>query len=260
DLTGGSGGSARLAGRVRGDEAGGDAGRAERGQLLVRGLAEQRDELRPVGDVQALAADVRVRRRGAPPVQVVPALAPGPAVKLGDRGDQHLASVRALYPVLLAADGQLPADVRLGLQRVPAGAQGQRVQGAALAAGEAGPVEEQAGAVDGPGPPAPVVVADGVPHGDPALGADLVELPVGRRQLLRGAVDPLLVGGVREEGAVRAAAVIGSLAVDAVAAATEDARPARAQPGEVGPDHVLRVGRVGELHPLPDEVEPDLAR
>src|SRR6185312_6814821 len=74
------------------------------------------------------------------------------------------------------------------------------------------------------------------------------------------AVDALLVGGVREEGAVRAAAVVGSLAVDAVAAATEDARPTRAQPGEVGPDHVLRVGGIRELHPLPDEVEPDLAR
>ena len=59
---------------------------------------------------------------------------------------------------------------------------------------------------------------------------------------------------------MRAAAVGGAAGDDAVAAAAEDAGPAGQQPGQVGPDEVLGVGRVGELDPLPGEVEPDLAR
>ena len=38
----------------------------------------------------------------------------------------------------------------------------------------------------------------------------------------------------------------------------EDAGPARAEPGQVGADQVLGVGRVGELDPFPGEVQPHL--
>ena len=67
--------------------------------------------------------------------------------------------------------------------------------------------------------------------------------------------DPLLVVLVGEERAVRAAAVGGPALDDAVAAAAEDARPARQQPGQVGPDEVVGVGRVGELDPFAGKVE-----
>ncbi len=61
-------------------------------------------------------------------------------------------------PVVRPADRQLPADVRLGLQRLPALPQRQDVQRAARAAGEARPVQEDAGAVDPAGLPVAVLV------------------------------------------------------------------------------------------------------
>ena len=86
-------------------------------------------------------------------MQVGAAGTPPAAVELADRGDQHLHLVGPVDPLLGAPHRQLPADVRLGLQRVQAGTLGQAVQGAAGAAGEARPVEEDAGAVDGAGAP-----------------------------------------------------------------------------------------------------------
>ena len=75
--------------------------------------------------------------------------------------------------------GQLPADVRLGLQRVTSGPQRERVQRAARAAGEARPVEEDARAVDDAGLALAVVVVL-----DACRRAPLVaELPVLPREL-----------------------------------------------------------------------------
>ena len=94
----------------------------------------------------------------------------------------------------------------------------------------------------------------------PRLVADLEELPLVRGQLPRRPRHPLLVRRVGEEGAVAAAAVVRPVRQDAPAAAGEDAGPPRAEPGQVGPHQVLGVGRVGELHPLPGEVQPHLAQ
>ena len=106
-------------------------------QLVVRRLAHQRDQLGPVGDVDRLRRDVRLGVARAVPVQVVAARAPAAAVVLAD-GD--LGVRRAVGPLDVAEgtpDRQLPAHVRLGLERVHALAQRQAVQGAARAAGEA---------------------------------------------------------------------------------------------------------------------------
>ncbi len=65
---------------------------------------------------------------------------------------------------------------------------------------------------------------------------------------------PLLVRGVGEERPVAAASVIAA-GPDAVAALTEDAGPPGAQPGQIGADDVLRVGRIDELDPLPGEIQ-----
>ena len=51
---------------------------------------------------------------------------------------------------------------------------------------------------------------------------------------------------------------VGAARVDALAAAAEDAGPARGQPGEVGLDQVARIGGVDELDPLSREAERHL--
>src|SRR5205814_2029056 len=136
---------------VLGDEATLQALGAQALELAVGLCADQLGELRAVGDVQRFTADVRVRRRGAPPVQVVAALAPAAPVELGHRRHEYPRAVRAIEPVLRAADRQLPAHLGLRLQRMATRAQSERVQRAALAAGEPRTVEEYACAVDDPG-------------------------------------------------------------------------------------------------------------
>jgi hypothetical protein len=80
-----------------------------------------------------------------------------------------------------------------------------------------------------------------------------------RGQLRRRRFHPGLVVGVGEERAVRAAALLRPAGHDAVAGRAEDAGPAGQQPGQVGADEVLVVGRVEELDPLAREVEVDLS-
>src|SRR5206468_3102078 len=65
----------------------------------------------------------------------------------------------------------------------------------------------------------------------------------------------VLIGEVRAEGA---AAVVRPPRLDALAAAAEDAVPAGGEPGQIAAEGLLVVGRVGELHPGPGEVETDL--
>ena len=72
--------------RVRGDQARGRAARrAELGQLAYAASPISAVSSGPYEQVHRLGADVRLRRRGAPPVQVVPALAPAAPVELGQR-------------------------------------------------------------------------------------------------------------------------------------------------------------------------------
>ena len=61
--------------------------------------------------------------------------------------------------------------------------------------------------------------------------------------------DPLLVVLVGEVGAERAAPGVRGRRVDAGAALAEDAGPARRQPRQVAAEHLLGVGRIGELDP-----------
>src|SRR5439155_15655200 len=247
------------AGRVGGHQAAAGAGGAQFGQPAVGGLADQGGQLGLVLLVQGLAGGVRLRRRRTPPVQLVPALAPAAPVELGDRADQDLGGVGPGGPVLLAADRQLPAHVRLVLQRMLAVAQRLAVQGTSAAAGEVGVVEEHARAVlAGRGTPLGRAAVDGV-HLRVVLETLAEVLPRLRREGLHSGPDPLLVVLVGEERAVRTASVAGPALDDAVAAATEDAVPARQQPGQVRADHVLFVGRVDELDPLPGEVEVHFA-
>src|SRR5690606_13420204 len=89
--------------------------------------------------------DVRLGVARAVPVEVVAAGAPAAAVVLGDRDLEVGGVVGQLDRAVGAPDRQLPADVRLRLQRVAALAQGETVQGAPFAAGEVGPVGEDAG-------------------------------------------------------------------------------------------------------------------
>src|SRR6185369_9563766 len=104
-------------------------------------------------------------------------------------------------------------------QRVPAVAERLSVQGAAATAGEVGVVEEDAGTVGAGGrAPGRRLAVDGV-HLGVVLEAAPVVLPRLRGQPLRRGAHPLLVVGVGEERAVRAAAIAGPVLDDAVAAA-----------------------------------------
>src|SRR5262249_29656435 len=80
-----------------------DALLADAGQFVEGRLADERDELRLVRDVHRLAADVRLRRGRAVPVQIVAALAPRPAIEFGDGRAQDARAVRPVHPLLLTA-------------------------------------------------------------------------------------------------------------------------------------------------------------
>ena len=143
------------------------------------------------------------------------------------------------------------------VERVPPLLERQPVQGAARAGREAGPVLEHARllAVDLDGARlglAVVVLLHPVRRLHPAAR---VLLPVARLELVDEARDPLAVVGVGEVRAQRAAADVRGVGVDPLAPAAEDAGPARRQPGQVGPDHLVGVGRVDELDPGAGEDE-----
>jgi len=134
---------------------------------------------------------------------------------------------------------------------MPAGSQGIPVQCAAGSSGEARPVEEDAATVDHAGFTLALVVLL-----DDAITTTLVvKLPILRFQLGGEAAYPLLVVVVGEVGAEGAAAVVGSIGVDAWATTAEDARPPRGEPGQVTPQDLVGVGRIGELDPRPGHVQ-----
>src|SRR2546430_16104294 len=227
-------------------------------QLVVRRVRDQRGQLGRVRDIQRLATHMRLGRRRAPPVQLVPALAPAAPVELGDRGSQSLRAVWSFGPLLVAADRQLPAHVGFVFQRVYPVRQRLGVQRAPPAAREVRVVEEDARpAVPGRGAPRRAAPVDRIHLGVVLEPAPEV-LPRLRGQLAGRRADPLLVVGVGEERAVRAAPVGRPALDDAVAGLAEHAGPPGQQPRHVGPDEVLRIGRIGELDPLPRDVKSDL--
>src|SRR3954451_23943732 len=83
---------------------------------------------------------------------------PAAPVVLADGHHQDLAVVGPVHPVVGAADRQLPADVRLGLQRMAALTQRQAVQRAARAARETRAVQEDARALVHTGLPVAVLI------------------------------------------------------------------------------------------------------
>lgn len=224
---------------------------AQLDQPVVALLAHQLDQLRAVGHVHRITGPVRRGGRGAPPVQVVTARTPAPAVVLTDRHLEHPGVVGPVDPVVRPPHRQLPAHVRLGLQRLLALPQRQDVQRAARPGGEAGPVLEDAGAL-----PAARLAFAVLVDADPARpGADVVELPQLGSEPGHMPRDPLLVVLVGEVRAQRAAAVVRPARLDALAAAAEDARPPGGQPRQIAAEDLFVVGRVGELHPGPGEVD-----
>ena len=100
--------------------------------------SHQLDQLGLAADVQRLRCVVRLGVAGAVPVEVVPAGSPAAPVVLRDRDLGVGRAVLQLDGAEGTPDRQLPAHVGLGLERVPALTQGQRVQrapGAALPVG-----------------------------------------------------------------------------------------------------------------------------
>ena len=198
---------------------------------------------------------------GAVPVEVVPTGPPAVATVLTDA---HLGVGRLVGPghrPVLAPHRQLPADVGLGLQEVPALAERQQVQRAALAGRESGSVQEDAGAVDHPGlAPGQLALRDVVRvlELDPAagLGRTLV-LPLAALELLGRPGHPLLVLVVSEVRTERAAPVVGPVGVDARTPLTENAGPAGREPGQVAAEDLVGVVRVDELGERTGERQQD---
>src|SRR5690606_25561585 len=210
-------------------------------------VTDQSPQLRLVRPVDRLATDVGLAGGGAVPVHVVAAGAPASAVVLADRDLEVRRAIGALGFAIRPPQRQLPAYVGLGLQRMHAVAQRVPVQRAAGPAGEAGAVVEDACTVDHPGLALAVLV--GV-H-DAAAQSLGSQLPVVGAESGRELPNATLVVGVGEVRAVGAAAVVWTVGVDARASLAEDARPARRQPGQITPDDLAGVGRVGELDPGP---------
>ena len=203
---------------------------------------------------------MRGRVAGAVPVQVGATLAPGATVVLGDGGLEDFAAVGPRHPLLAAPDRQLPADVRLHRQRLDTQLLRLEVQRTADAALEAGPVEEDAGALVLSGAQVGLVVILVHLEIAPAAQALFPELPILVRQLLHRSIEPLAVVLVGQERAVRAAAVNGPTLDGALTPRrAENARTPRQQPSQIGGDHVLGIVGVVELHPFTGEIQLDLA-
>jgi hypothetical protein len=184
---------------------------------------------------------------------------PAATVVLGDRDLGVRRVVLPLDRAVLAADGQLPAHVGLGLERLATLQESQAVQRTSGATVEVRAVVEHARrlAVDLHRPGlrlAVLVLLDPVAL---AHRAARVELPHLRGQLGDVRRHALLVVGVGEVGSERAAAGVRGVGVDAGAAAAEDAGVARGQPRQVAPEQLVGIVGIGELHPRTGERQLD---
>ena len=148
---------------------------------------------------------------------------------------------------VVEAQWQLPAHVRLPVERPLAGVERGDVQRAAGSAGEPGAVEEDARPVDEAGDGGPVLGVEVA-----AASTRAMELPLVGGQPSGGLGDDAHVVVVDEVRAVAATALgqLGGVTVEhALAAAAEDARPRRAQ--ERGVEHPRApLVVVLEAHPL----------
>src|SRR4051794_25656321 len=234
------------------------------GEHVVRRLAHERDQLRGAGQVDRLGSDVGLGVARAVPVEVVTAGSPADPFVLADADLLVRRAVGALDVAEGAPQGQLPADVRLGLDEVDALPQRECVQGAAVATGEAAAVVEDARAAVGGLHGAGLALA--VLDLGPALARDLALAAERERAVLPQAVvepldpagHPLLVLAVGEVCPERAAAGVRRGLVDPLAAVAEDAGPRRRQPGEIAAEDLALVRRVGELQPGAGENGIDL--
>ena len=216
-------------------------------QLRNQGLVDRRprelDDLVAQVHVGRRAPDERVRRLGAPPVELLATLAPVAPLPLA----QRRRDMAVIVGVLVQPERKLPADVRLPVERSFAVLERGDVERAADAALEAGAVQEDAGAVDHTCRAGALVVG-----GEPVLLALAPQLPRGRGQAAHGDLDRRHVIVVDEVRAVAAAALVEVLRrprQHAPAAVTEDARPVRRQEGHVEhPSSVL--ARILERDPL----------
>ncbi len=158
-------------------------------ELLVGRLAHELDELGAVGAVDGLAPDVRLGVAGAVPVEVVPAGAPAAPVVLRDRHLEVARVVGQLDRAEGAPQRQLPAHVGLECVRLHPREHGVLVQRTPVSGGEAGTVEEDAGAVDDAGLAGAVLLLG--PVVATAGGrADGVVLPLVLAELGHGAEPP----------------------------------------------------------------------
>ena len=184
---------------------------------------------------------------------------PAASVELPDLDELVGGPVRAGHdprtPGGSAAASRRPASS--GVIGTPA-IEGELVQRTARATGESGAVQEDARTVDQTGLRLAVVVE----LADSACSTGVPVLPLLGRERpghALGSSSVGLVGVVRPEGA---AAVVGAVGIDALTAGSEDAGPARGEPGQVGSvDHVRIAGtalRVGELQPVPGAAQGHL--
>lgn len=184
----------------------------------------------------------------AVPVEVVAARTPARPVVLPDGDLEILRAVLPFHISVSATDGQLPANVGLGLDDADPAIQRQLVQRATCATLEVGPVQEDARPFDDASLAAPLFILLGE-----LLGS--VVLPLLGTEFCRPFLDALLVVFVREMGAQRAAPVARTIGVDPLATGTEDAGPIAGEPREIAAEDLFGIDRVGELQEGSRKVE-----
>lgn len=156
----------------------------------------------------------------------------------------------------------MPAHIGFGLGDRSALPDREGVKGASGSGSESGPVEEDTGAIDLPGGPRPfLTVSDILGRFEicpAAFGACFGVLPGGWGEAAYGLGHALLIALIGEMGAQCATAVIGAGGIDARAALTENALPARGQPGEITTKDLILDVRVGELNERTRKRQQDL--
>jgi hypothetical protein len=218
---------------------------------LVRCSAHKRDQLGAILLIHRTDAVMGLSVGRAVPIEVGSAGTPAVAAVLADRDLGIGCLVCAGDRTKLAADRQLPADVRLGLQKVAALAERQQVQRATLTGWKAWTVEKDAGAVDHPrlatrqftlGKMFRMLLLG------PATDAGvLLVLPLATLQLPDRLADSFLVLGVSKMGAQGAAAVVRPASVNTLTTVAIDAGPPRSEPSEVTAKHLALVAWIGKL-------------
>ena len=213
--------------------------------------AHQRDQLGPVAQID------RLRPRDGPRCWSCSTSRDRAPPDPSRRGRTRRSSPRCSWsrrcgsPSGTAAGSEAASRRRAWSRPAPPLVEGQQVQGAAGAGREARPVEEDAGTVDHPGlAPRQLAFGDvvGILQLDPAAG---LGRPACTATAGPSAAEPPCGPASRRlrrrNGRRGAATVVGPVGVDAGAASSEDAGPARGEPGQVAAEDLFGVGRVDEL-------------